>query len=323
VKGKKKHAPIITYRAFEPIDIGICECRAEAVIWGSKTDILIIVWGIYEEYNDVLVLTQCAKQSNRCLDWIEQNKEYIQNVILDSRMSWMEYGFAMAEKDLLDRLDLKKIQMEMDIREETEEAGMSACMDMELKPFFFHEHCHCIKVAMQAQEDGTYEADLMEDIPQFLSEIRDALKEEDMEACEWAKNHRLFYAFDEEGNMLAVVRQQFCMTIDGKLISEMDEDDKKREGLSDFKLDRNAIYFVNAEYGARWGTPLPSGFITKELICKNGVFTIISSSGHKAVSGTFFGMQEALTMIEMLYCTRGVTEEEIDKCFYEFLGEIY
>jgi len=154
-----------------------------------------------------------------------------------------------------------------------------------------------------------------------LSEIRDALKEKDMEACEWAKNHGLFYAFDVEGNMLAVVRQQFCMTIDGKLISETDEYDKKREGLSDYKADRSAIYFANAKYGARWGTPMPSGFITKELICKNGVFTITSSSGHKAVSGTFLVMQEALTMIEMLYCTRGVTEEEINKCFYGFLVE--
>jgi len=32
VKGKKKQSPIITPREFEQIDIGIYECRAEAVV---------------------------------------------------------------------------------------------------------------------------------------------------------------------------------------------------------------------------------------------------------------------------------------------------
>ena len=66
---------------------------------------------------------------------------------------------------------------------------------------------------------------------------------------------------------------------------------------------------------------MPFGFITKELTCKKDVFTITSSSGHEAISGTFFVMQEALAMIEMLFCSRGVTEEEIAQCFYTFLVE--
>lgn len=51
------------------------------------------------------------------------------------------------------------------------------------------------------------------------------------------------------------------------------------------------------------------------------MFTITSSSGHEAVSGAFYVIEEALTMIEMLMETRGVTEEEIDRCFYSFLVE--
>ncbi len=324
--GREKQYRIITSGDFEQIDMGIYECETITVVWGNQTNLLITCQRAYAGYGyDDQAVTQYAKQSNMCLDWIEKNKEYIQRIISENSRFQSEYGFEMAGKSFLDRLCLRKIEMEICVQDETQETF--ACMYMEVKPFLFHDHCHCIEVAIQAQKDGMYKADLIEDVQGLLLELRSALKEKNAEACNWAKNHGIFYAFDAEGNMLAVVKQRFCLSIEGKLISET-KDDRKKQGVSGNKLERSVLYFIWAKWKIEkhcadsWkGIPMPLGFVTKELICKSNVFTIISSSGHEAVSGTFLVMHEALTMIEMLYCTRGVTEEEIEQCYYTFLVE--
>jgi len=307
---------MITSKDFEKTDIGEYECKAAAVIWGNKTDILIIGC---EDYDNQTV-TQYTKQSNLCLGWIEENREYIQKILLKNSISWIKYGFEMTAKNFLDRLCLKQIYIEISVRDKE----MFTLMSIEVESFFFHGHCHCIEVIVQAQEDGTYKVDLRENLLQFLLEIRDPLREKDIKACEWAKKYGFFYAFDEEGNMLAVVRQQFCVSIDGKLLSETDIYDIQREELLKNQSERSALYFINIKYGVElgtpmpWGAPMPSGFVVKELICKNGVFMITSSSGHKAVSGTFPVIQKILTKIQWLYYTRGATEEEINECYYTF-----
>lgn len=304
MNGQKKVAPpkeclmecsVIEPKDFEQIDIGIYECRTKTVIWGNKTDVLITCYGIYTEYgHDHQALIQCAIQSNMCLNWIEGNKEYILGIISEDGMIQTEMNFEVADKNFLDRLSLRKIQMGIDVLDETPQE-LSACMYIDAKPFLFSGHCHCIETSIQAKADGMYKVDVIEDMEKLLLEIRDALKEKNVKACEWAKNNGIFYAFDEEGNMLAVVGQE-----------------------------RGTLYFIYAKEGFAGscdGIPMPFGFVTKELVCENGVFTVASSSGHKAVSGTFLVMREALTMIEMLNRTRGVTEEEIDKCYYTFLVE--
>lgn len=310
---------IISSKSFEQIDMEIYECKATSVIWDNKADILVTAWKTCPQYGyDDLAVIQYAKQANRCLDWIEKNKAYIQKTVLDNSKFKLEYGFEIKGKNFVDRLSMKKISIEICDEDITQE--LFACIHMEVSPFFFYGHCHGIIVVIQAQEDGLYRADILENTSQLLSEIRDALKEQNAEACKWAKNHEIFYAFDDENNMLAVAKQEFGLSVDGKLISETDDDEKLKKGFSGKKLERSALYFI----GEKWqieGIPMPLGFITEELICKNDIFTIMSSSGHKEISGTFLVMHEALTMIEMLYCTRGVAEEEIDKCYYTFLME--
>ena len=330
-----KQCLIIEPKDFEQIDIGIYECEVATVVWENKTDILLTYSGIYRGYGyDYQALMQCANQSNMCLNWIEENKEYILNIIFENSMFQPESDIEIAEKmwsikkkRFFDKLCLRKIQIEIDVHDETPQETV-ACMYIDAKPFFSSEYCHCIEVAILAKEDGTYKVDVIEDMQQLLLEIRDALKEKSVEAYEWAKNNGIFYAFDDEGNMLAVVRQKFCLSIDNKLISQTDDDNIKKKESSGNKLERNALYFIWAKWkrekhsASSWGgIPMPFGFVTKALTCEKGVFTITSSSGHKSISGTFLVMQEALTMIEMLYCTRGVTEEEINKCYYTFLVE--
>lgn len=178
-----------------------------------------------------------------------------------------------------------------------------------------------------SKENGTYKAEVTEDVQRLLLEIRAALKIKNMKACEWAKNNGIFYAFNDEGDMLAAIKQQFCLSIDGKLISETDDEGMRRKELSKDKQERNTLYFIWAywteEYSDRMrkGRPMPFGFIVNKLTCEKGVFTITSSSGHKAILGTFPVIYEALTMIEMLYHTRGVSEENINTCYYRFLVE--
>lgn len=288
------NARSIEPKDFEQIDIGIYECKTKTVIWENKTNILIMCYGIYTEYGyDYQALIQCANQANMCLNWIEQNKEYILDIISEDSMIQTEINVEIDDKSFIDRLCLRKIQIEIDVRDEIPQE-LSACMYIDAKPFLFSGHCHCIETSLQAKADGIYKVDVIEDMEGLLLEIRDALKEKNGKACEWAKKNGIFYAFDEEGNMLAVVEQE-----------------------------RSTLYFIYAKKfaGSCDGIPMPCGFVTKELVCKKGVFTITSSSGHKAISGTFIVMREALTMIEMLSRTRGVAEEEIDKCYYTFLVE--
>lgn len=317
------NARSIEPKDFEQIDIGIYECKTKTVIWENKTNILIMCYGIYTEYGyDYQALIQCANQANMCLNWIEQNKEYILDIISEDSMIQTEINVEIDDKSFIDRLCLRKIQIEIDVRDEIPQE-LSACMYIDAKPFLFSGHCHCIETSLQAKADGIYKVDVIEDMEGLLLEIRDALKEKNGKACEWAKKNGIFYAFDEEGNMLAVVKQHFCLTIDNKLILETDDSDMKKKGFSGNKQERSTLYFIYAKKfaGSCDGISMPCGFVTKELVCKKGVFTITSSSGHKAISGTFIVMREALTMIEMLSRTRGVAEEEIDKCYYTFLVE--
>ncbi|MCI9080235.1 MAG: hypothetical protein HFH68_15220 [Lachnospiraceae bacterium] len=53
---------------------------------------------------------------------------------------------------------------------------------IEGSPFFFHGHCHCIVVAILAQEDKSYKADILENISRLLLKIRSVLKEKNTEA---------------------------------------------------------------------------------------------------------------------------------------------
>lgn len=315
-----KRCRIIKPEDFEQIDMGMYECKAVKMIWEKKTDISIMGWEECAEYgyNDQAVI-QYTKQSNLCLNWIKEQKEYIHKIISESSMYQPECGFAMAGKNL------RKIHIEISVDGE----GLSeilAYLYIDVKPFLFSGHCHCIEAAVLAKEGGTYEVDVIEDMQRLLLEIREASKEKNEEVCEWAKKNEIFYALDEEGNMLAVVRQQFCLSIDQKLISETDCDNVNR--LSGDKLERSALYFIWANQkieqhcASSWeGIPMPLGFATKEVTCKKNVFTIMASSGHAAVSGTFLVMHEALTMIEMLFRSRGATEEEIHQCYYTFLVE--
>ncbi len=297
---------IITPGDFEQTDIGIYECETVTDVWENKTDLLITCSENSAGYGyDDQAVVHYAERSGRCLGWIEEHKEYIHKIISEHHMFQMEYGFELDGKSFLDRLHLRKIQMKIYMQK------VSACIHIEVKPFFFHGHCHCIEVAVQEQEDGSYKADVIENVRRLLLEIRSALREKNIEGCKWAKNHGIFYAFDEDGNMLAAMRRRTCLPIKGGPVQK-----------------RSTLYFIRSEWKTEkyctnsWlEVPMPSGFVIKELNCEKGVFKITSSSGHEAVSGTFFVMMEALTMIEMLYRTRGVTEEEIDKCYYEFLVE--
>lgn len=307
-----KRWQMVNFEDFEQVDLGVYECKIVRIIWEKKTDISIVGWEEHAEYgyNDQAVM-QYIIQSNACLKWIGNQKEYIQKLISESIMYQTEYRFATAEKKL------KKIQMEINVDGE-ESSQILACLYIDVKPFLCAGHCHCIEVAILAKEDGTYEVDVIEDMERLLLEIREVSKENNEETREWAKKNDIFYALDEEGNMLAVVRQQFCLSKDQKLIAETVCDN----------VERNALYLIWANQkieqhcASSWeGIPMPLGFVTKEVTCKKNVFTITSSSGHTAVSGTFLVMQEALTMIEMLLCSRGVTEEEIYQCYYTFLVE--
>lgn len=319
---------LIKPKDFAQVDIGIYEFETKTVVWENKTDILITCWEVYTGYGyDDQVLIQCANQTNTCLYWIEEQKEYIQKIVSEKGLCQLECDFEMAGKNFFDKLCLGKVEIEISVHDEIP-LELLARMYIDTKPFFPSAHCHCIEAAIRAKGEGTYEVDIIEDMQRLLLEIRDALKEKDAAACEWAKNNGIFHAFDDEGNMLAVVRQQFCLSMDHKLIAETDDEDMKKKGFSGNKPERSALYFIRAKWkleehsaSLRKGLPMPFGFVPKELICKEGVFTITPLSGHEAVSGTFPVMQEALTMIEMLYRSRGVTEEEINKCYYTFLAE--
>lgn len=301
---------------FEQVDMGLYQCEFALVVWGNRTDILATCW---EEsagygYNEQAVI-QCTKQINICLKWIEEHREYILRNISGKSLFQLEYGLGMTGRNL------RKIQIEVDVQNQIPQE-LAACMYIDAEPCF-QGHCHCVEAIVLAEEDGTYQVDVIEDFQRLLLELRDASKENGAQACEWAKANGIFYAFDGGGNMLAVVRQQFCVSQSGvsreyKLIAETDVDGVKTE--------RASLYFIHAalkteKYSASsWtGIPMPFGFVTKELVCREDVFTITSSFGHENVSGAFYVMQEALTMIEMLYCTRGVTEEEINQCYYTFL----
>lgn len=300
---------------FEQVDMGVYKCESATVVWGNRTDILATCW---EEsagygYNEQVVI-QCTKQINICLKWIEEHREHIFKNISEKSLFQLEYSLKRSDRNL------RQIQIEVDVQDQIPQE-LAACMYIDADPCF-QGHCHCMEVIVLAKEDGTYQVDVIEDFQRLLLELRDASKENGARACEWAKTKGIFYAFDGEGNMLAVVRQQFCVSQSGvsrehKLIAET--------GGGRTKTEREALYFIHAalkleKYNASsWtGIPMPFGFATKELVCRENVFTI-TSSGHEKVSGAFYVMQEALTMIEMLYYSRGVTEEEINQCYYTFL----
>lgn len=214
---------------FEQIDMGMYECECTAVIWDNRTYVCITCWEEYADYgyNDQAV-TQCANQSNKCLYWIEEHKEYIQRVIAENSMLQQECGLEAAGRNI------RKIEIEVDVQNEIPQETL-ACLYIDAKPFF-SGHCHCVEVAILAHEDGTYAVNVIEDMQRLLLEIREASKENYVEAYEWAGKNGIFYAFDEEGNMLAVVRRQFCLSIDNKLILETSDDNMRRETEAPFIL---------------------------------------------------------------------------------------
>lgn len=303
---------IIKSEDFEQIDMGMYQCETEVVLWGNRTNILISCWEEYAAYGyDEQAITRCIDTANTYLEWIAEHKEYIQKIILENHMLQMQYGFAITGKTL------RKIKIQIDIQNGIPKEAF-AWIYIDTEAFFF-EHCHCIEVAIFVNEEGVYKGEVIENIHQLLLEISNVSKEKDVEVSEWAKKNGIFYGFDDEGNMLAVAQQQFCVSIDHKLIEETADNNTR--------IQRSALYFIRAEWkteeyiGTRDGIPMPFGFVTNKLICNNNIFMIMSSSGHEIVSGTFFVIQEALTMIEMLYCSRGVTEEEINQCYNVFLVE--
>lgn len=320
----------VTPEDFEECDIGMYECEITTVVWENKTDILITYIEDYVEHVcNKSVFAKYANRSNECLDWIEKNKKYIQQVISENSMFQWSSISEMDEGNPFDRLCLNRIEIEIN-----DVSALLVCLYIDADSFFFSGHCHCIEVAVLAKEDRTYNVEVIKDTQRLLLEVRDLLKNKSAKACEWAENNGIFYALDNEGNMLAAARQQFCLSTDNKLNSDIDGNYMKEKGSSGNKSERSVLYFIWAKWNmAEWdtqedsaisrrkGIPMPLGFVIKALVCEKEVFTITSSSGHKAVSGAFFVMQEALTVIEALYCFKGVSEEEINQCYYTYLVE--
>lgn len=324
-----KQVQVIMPKDFEQVDIGMYEYEAAAVLWGNKTDVLITCLDVYVEplYRGE-ALTKHAKISNACLDWVEKHKNDIQQLISENSMFQWRSSSETVEENLLDRLCFRKIEMSIANGQSLE---LLACLYIDIKSFFFPNHCHCVEVAVYVKEDGTYNVEIIRDTRRLLLEVRDLWKAKNEEACGWAENNGIFFAFDAEGNMLAVVRQQFGLSKDKKLISLTDGNYMKRKEFSEKTTERNTLYFIWAEWsmeednvlweGVSEGIPMPLGFVAKELICEEDVFTIMSSSGHNAVSGAFFVIQEAFTVIRNLYRLKGVSEEEIDQAYYTYLVE--
>ncbi|MDE7416318.1 MAG: hypothetical protein K2N44_08460 [Lachnospiraceae bacterium] len=196
---------IIKPKDFEQIDLGMYRCETTTVTWENKTDILITCWEEHAGYGyNENAIIQCAKQANKYLEWIEEHKEYIQKTVSDNNMFEQKCGFEITEKNL------RQIQIEIDVQGEMPQE-ISACMYIDAKPFF-SGHCHCMEVVILTEEDGTYQVDVIEDMQRLLLEIREVSKEHNESVYEWAKNNGIFYAFDDDGNMLAVVRQKFCLS---------------------------------------------------------------------------------------------------------------
>lgn len=331
ISGLPKKRRILKPENFEQTDIGIYECKSTGIVWGNPADISIIC---YEDREgcDAQTLAPYADLANQCLDWIGEKKESIQKIILENQTLRQGYGFGTAgemwpekEKCFLENLELRKIEMGMCDEAPRE---ISACVYLDTKAGFFPGHCHWIEVDIQAGADGTYRAEIIEDTQQLLLEIRDALKRKKEETLTWAEKNRIFCALDDADNMLATVRQVFCLSADGRLVLEAEEDGAEGKGSLENGAKRNALYFIRGgcktekHSASSWkGLPMPLGFVPEKLICENGVFTVAASGGHRALEGTFFVMQETLTLLEMLYRTRGVTEEEIRQCYDTFLAE--
>jgi len=167
----------------------------------------------------------------------------------------------------------------------------------------------------------------------LLLKKREALKANDREACEWAREEGIVYAFDNEGNLLAAGREEFSLTIDGKMILDFlcapYEREELEEKLSGEKREREVLYFVGEKISlekydknprSSAVLPLPADFGAKEIVCEENVFTVLSGAGRQPVTGSFEVMQGAMTMVRT-YIYKGVTEDMIQRCCYQFLVE--
>ena len=161
---------MINPRDFEQIDMGLYECECTAVIWGNRTHVCATCWEAHADYgyNDQAV-TQCANLSNKCMCWIEEHKEYIQQVISENGMLQQEYCLETAGRNI------RKMEIEVDVQNEIPQETL-ACLYIDARPFF-SGHCHCVEVAILAHEDGTYTVNVIEDMQRLLLEIREASKE--------------------------------------------------------------------------------------------------------------------------------------------------
>ena len=163
-------------------------------------------------------------------------------------------------------------------------------------------------------------------IIQRLIEKRDELRNGDPEVCKWAKEQEIYYAFSEEDYLLIVRKKEVCLTQDGNAISSFLWDGTPRENLPEEKQERTVLYFIGKKNVSGTGfwreVPLPCGFSITEILCQDNVFTIQSDSEHADLVGTFLAMLEALTLAESLYYSeRGLDEETILRCCYEYLAE--
>lgn len=166
----------------------------------------------------------------------------------------------------------------------------------------------------------------METVKQLL-ENREKLRNRNPEICRWAKEQNLYYAFSEEDYLLAARQKEVCLTQDGNAVWPFLRDGTPRENLSEEKQQRMVLYFLGQKTalsgtGVQTEVPLLLGFSTTEITCQDHIFTIHSDSGQGDLTGTFPVMSEALTLAESLYYSeKGVSEETILKCCYEYLAE--
>lgn len=165
------------------------------------------------------------------------------------------------------------------------------------------------------------------DIMKRLLEKRDELRNGNPEICKWAKEQKIYYAFDEESYILIAYKKEVCLTQDGNMVWPVLRDGTPRENLSEKKQERTVLHLIGKKKAesasvSKLEVPLPYGFSITEIVCQNHVFTIRSDSEQGDLVGTFMAMQEALTLAESLYCSgMGLDEATLLRCCYEYLAE--
>lgn len=144
-------------------------------------------------------------------------------------------------------------------------------------------------------------------------------------------DHEVLAAFDEDGNMIAVIKAWIYISGTGMVMSELHVDGSPREDGCGDKQKVEMLYLLPGDFvpgednrvleSENNAFPLPLAYSAGQIVCQDHVFTISSTAGNPIICGSYNVIRTQFSSAAHSYYTRGLASNVLERYYYEFLPE--